>query len=91
MVDISMLDVMTVEDFLSLLKNKTENNSKELWKETCVIALQLKAARELLSIAERVYILEVDSSGKELVVTHSKDESAMGVKIPVNSGIEGND
>lgn len=115
MVDISMLDVMAVEDFLSLLKNKTENNTKELWKETCGIAWQLKAARELLSIgsnlisnrsskkildrlidvtsillsAERVYILEVDSSGKDLVVTHAKDEAAIGIRIPVTAGIEG--
>lgn len=114
-IDVSMLDVMPINDFLALLKTKTESNSKELWKETCAIAHQLKAARELLSIgsnlisnrankkildrlvevtsillsAERVYLLEVDAAGKELIVTHTADPNALGIKIPISEGIEG--
>lgn len=49
-IDMSMLDVMNEQDFLSLLKGKTDGNWKELWKETCLIVQQLKASRELLSI-----------------------------------------
>ena len=44
-VDVSLLDVMAIEDFLSHLKTKTENNWKDLWKESCVLAEQLKASR----------------------------------------------
>ncbi len=114
-VDITLLDMMGIEDFLTHLKNKTDNNWKDLWRESCTMAEQLKASRELLSIgsnllgyksnrtilnriievtrillsAERVAILEVDESGRELIVTHSLDERLVGVKLPVSSGIEG--
>lgn len=114
-VDVSLLDVMAIEDFLNLLKNKTDNNWKDLWKETCIFTKQLKAARELLSIgsnlisnrsnrkildrlldvthillnAERVVIMEVDPSTKELVITHCKDEKALGTRIPTSTGLEG--
>ena len=53
-VDVSLLDVMAIEDFLSHLKTKTENNWKDLWKESCVLAEQLKASRELLSIGSNL-------------------------------------
>lgn len=53
-IDVSLLDVMAVEDFLSLLKGKTESNWKDLWKETCIFTKQLKAARELLSIGSNL-------------------------------------
>jgi hypothetical protein len=115
-IDVSLLDVMALEDFLNLLKNKTESNYKDLWKETCIFTKQLKAARELLSIgsnlisnrssrkildrlldvshvllnAERVVIMEIDQVTKELVVTHSKDEKAIGTKVSPVTGIEGN-
>lgn len=114
-VDASLLDVMGIEDYLSLLKNKTENNPKELWRETSLLAMQLKASRELLTIgsslfsnsasrkildrliesshvilnAERVYLLEIDPSGTELVVTYSRDQQAVGLRIPLSIGIEG--
>lgn len=114
-VDLSMLDVMAVEDFLSLLKTKTDNNNKELWKETCALVSQLKAARELLSIgssllsnrsnkkivdrlidvacillsADKVHVFEIDSISRELMVTHSNDENAIGAKVSTGSGIEG--
>jgi hypothetical protein len=114
-IDAALLDVMSIEDFLMLLKNKTENNSRELWKETTMLASQLKASRELLTIgstvysskvnrnilgrlidashvilnAERIHLLEIGPSGTHLTVTHSKDQRAIGRKIPVNVGIEG--
>ncbi len=114
-IDVSLLDVMAVEDFLSLLKGKTESNWKDLWKETCIFTKQLKAARELLSIgsnlisnrsnrkiidrlidvthtllnAERVVILEMESSGKELTVTYCKEEKLLGTRVSALSGIEG--
>jgi hypothetical protein len=114
-VDVSLLDVMGIEDFLSLLKTRTENNSRELLKETSTMAHQLKASRELLSIcsslfsnevstkmidrlqdsaytilnAERIYIFELDPTGKELVVKRSRDKRAEGLRIPANAGIEG--
>jgi hypothetical protein len=53
-IDVSLLDVMAMDDFLSLLKNKTDSNWKELWKETCIFTKQLKAARELLSIGSNL-------------------------------------
>ncbi len=115
LIDISLLDVMGIEEWLFLLKGKTENNSRELWKETCILALQLKASRELLSIgsnlfsnkstrkmldrlldstyvilgAERVYLLEIDQTGTDLVVTHTREENSVGLRIPVTQGIEG--
>jgi GAF domain-containing protein len=114
-VEVSLLDVMDVEDFLQLVKSKTDSNWKELWKETCLVVNQLKAARELLSIgsnlignkptrkildrlvevthimlnAERVVILELDPTGSELIVTHSREERLIGLRIPSTSGIEG--
>lgn len=114
-VDASLLDVMGLDEYLSLLKNKTENKPAELWKETSQLAMQLKASRELLAIgsslysnsasrkildrliesihvilnAERVYLLEIDPSGTELVVTYSKDQEAVGLRISLNIGIEG--
>lgn len=115
LIDISLLDVMGIEEWLSLLKGKTESNSKELWKETCLLALQLKASRELLSIgsnlfsnraggrvldrlvdatrvilgAERVYLLEIDPTGKKLVVTHTHENLPKeNREIPLGMGIE---
>lgn len=114
--DIALLDVMDVEDYLSLVKNKTDSNWKDLWKETCLLVNQLKASRELLSIgsnlignkptrkildrlvevthimlnAERVAVLELDPSGQDLVVTHSRDEKLIGMRVPSSNGIEGN-
>ncbi len=115
-IDAALLDVMGIEDYLSLLKNRTDNNPKELWKEMITMAHQLKASRELLSIgsslfsnkanraimdrlvesahvilnAERVYLMEIDPTGSDLVVTYSKDEKAIGLKTPLRTGIEGN-
>jgi len=60
-VDVSLLDVMGIEDFLSLLKTRTENNSRELLKETSTMAHQLKASRELLSICSSLFSNEVST------------------------------
>lgn len=114
-IDTALLDVMGIEDYLSLLKNRTDNNPKELWKEMITMAHQLKASRELLTIgsslfsnkanrdhlarltesahvilnAERVYLMEIDPTGCDLVVTYSRDQQAIGLKIPLRTGIEG--
>jgi hypothetical protein len=112
--DINMLD-FDAEDFLSRLKKATDNNQPSLWKETCNLAYQLKASRELLTIGshiftnktkgnlldriidvtsgvlhvERAYLFQVDSTGKNLVITHTKDKQNIGIKIPIDIGIEG--
>eukprot|EP01032_Pedospumella_encystans_P015995 gene15995-18267_t len=39
--------------------------------------------------AERVYLMEIDPTGSDLVVTYSKDEKAIGLKTPLRTGIEG--
>lgn len=39
--------------------------------------------------ADKVYFFEIDSSGRSLVLTHSKEKSLIGSKIPVEVGIEG--
>jgi GAF domain-containing protein len=49
-VDISLLDFMGIEEFLSILKAKTENNNQALWKASCALAGQLKGSRALLSL-----------------------------------------
>jgi hypothetical protein len=113
--DAALLDVMGIDDYLSLLKNKTDGNPRELWKETVTLAHQLKASRELIAIgssvysnkvnrtildrliesshiilnAERVYLLEIDPTGAHLIVTCTKEQRAIGRKIPLHSGIEG--
>jgi hypothetical protein len=113
--DAALLDLMGIDEYLSLLKNKTDGNPRELWKETATLAHQLKASRELIAIgssvysnkvnrtildrliesshiilnAERVYLLEIDPTGTHLVVTYSKEQRAVGRKIPLHSGIEG--
>ena len=112
--DMNTLD-FDVDDFLSRLKKSTENNQPSLWKETCTLAYQLKASRELLTIGshifankskgnlldrlidvasvvlnvERVYLFQMDTSGKNLVITHTKDKQNIGIKIPIEIGIEG--
>ena len=58
-VDAALLDVMGIDDYLSLLKTKTENNPRELWRETSALALQLKASRELLAIGSSLYSSKV--------------------------------
>ena len=58
-------DVMGIDDCLSLLKNRTDNNPKELWKEMIIMAHQLKASQELLSIDSSLF------SNKRAVVIES--------------------
>ena len=49
-VDLSLLDLMGFEEFLVMLKNRTENNNPALWRVSCALASQLKGSRELLSL-----------------------------------------
>ena len=49
-VDLSLLDMMGFEEFLVMLKNRTENNNLALWRVSCALAGQLKGSRELLSL-----------------------------------------
>ena len=49
-VDLSLLDMMGLEEFLVMLKNRTENNNPALWRVSCALAGQLKGSRELLSL-----------------------------------------
>jgi len=49
-VDLSLLDMMGFEEFLVMLKNRTENNNPALWRVSCALAGQLKGSRELLSL-----------------------------------------
>ena len=54
-VDISLLDIMGIDEFLSVLKYRTENNQKDTWKEIAAIVSQLKASRELMFVESHLY------------------------------------
>jgi hypothetical protein len=49
-VDVSLLDFMSIEEFLAILKAKTSDNNQALWKASCALAYQLKGSRALLSL-----------------------------------------
>lgn len=49
-VDISLLDIIGVNDFVDLLKSKTEKKANDVWNEILLLSQQLKASRDLLSI-----------------------------------------
>jgi hypothetical protein len=49
-VDVSLLDFMSIEEFLAILKAKTSDNNQALWKASCSLAYQLKGSRALLSL-----------------------------------------
>lgn len=53
--DSSLLDFMGADEFLSLMKARTENNLKEIWKEMSSLCIQLKASRELISIGSNIH------------------------------------
>jgi hypothetical protein len=115
-VDISLLDFMGIEEFLSILKSKTENNNQALWKASCALASQLKGSRALLSLgsylssnegagtnildrlvdtaffilnAENICLLQLHTDGADLVVTHSRLESVLGVRIATSAVVSG--
>ena len=45
-----LLDYMNVDEFVHLMKNKTENNYDALWDASKALANQLKASKSLLSL-----------------------------------------
>ena len=53
--DSSLLDFMGADEFLTLMKTRTENNVKEIWKEMSSLCNQLKASRELISIGSNIH------------------------------------
>mmetsp|Transcript_2306 Transcript_2306/g.3159 ORF Transcript_2306/g.3159 Transcript_2306/m.3159 type:complete len:1128 (-) Transcript_2306:365-3748(-) len=54
-IDISILDVMGIEEFLSVIKYRTENNQKDTWKEIYSLISHLKASRELMFIETQLF------------------------------------
>jgi hypothetical protein len=65
----------------SLFSNNATNNK--------LVFERLIEASHILVNADRVYLFEIDPTGKELVVKFSRDHQAIGLRIPVNTGIEG--
>lgn len=63
-----------------LFSNKTKVNFVDRLIESTHIILN----------AERVYVFEIDPTGRSLVLTHTKDKNVIGSKIPIEIGIEGN-
>lgn len=49
-VDLSLLDFMTMDEFLLYLKGRTEANNNALWDSAVALAGQLKGSRALLSL-----------------------------------------
>jgi len=49
-VDLSLLDVVGIDEFLQLLKSRTDSNSAALWHASCTLAGQLKGSRALLAL-----------------------------------------
>jgi len=54
-IDISILDVMGIDEFLSVIKYRTENNQKDTWKEIYSLISHLKASRELMFIETHLF------------------------------------
>lgn len=108
-VNISCLDFMGIEEFLTAIEQKSDCNNKLVRNASCDLASQLKESRALLSLAsylssnycasnildrlmdtayfilnaENVYLLQLDPTSSELVITHTRVEDAVGTKIPV--------
>ena len=106
-VDISHLDFMGIEEFLSILKERTEGDDKSMRNASLGLAAQLKESRTLLSMAsylssndgvmnildrlmdtayfilnaENVYLLQLDSSSTDFVITHTHADGVVGLKI----------
>ncbi len=75
--------VKAARELLSIGSNIASNKANKK-----ILDRFVEVTRTLLS-AERVFILELDHQSKELLVTHSNIESAIGLKIPADSGVEG--
>ena len=48
-VDVGLLDLMTTDEFLAVLKSRTDSNGAALWRAACTLTTQLKGSRALLS------------------------------------------
>jgi hypothetical protein len=48
--NVNMLDYMTADDFVQLMKVKTDNNYNALWRASKILAMQLKASKSVLSL-----------------------------------------
>jgi hypothetical protein len=53
--DVSVLDAMGAEEFISLLKYRTDNNQKELWKEVSSILHNLKSTRDFIHVQSTLF------------------------------------
>lgn len=58
-------------------------------KVTKSIIERLIEASHIILGAERMYLLELDTTGTQLVVTYAKEQQAIGQTLPINIGIEG--
>lgn len=114
-VDVSHINFMGIEEFLSALKEKTEPNDKLMRSASSSLAAQLKESRTLLSLASHlssndgavnildrlmdtayfvlnatnVYFLQLEPKGSDMVVTRSRAEGAVGMKIAMNEILPG--
>ena len=48
--NVNLLDYMTGDEFIHLMKMKTENNYNALWKASKSLAMQLKASKAILTL-----------------------------------------
>lgn len=61
-IDVGLLDLMTTDEFLALLKSRTESSGAALWRASCTLATQLKGSRALLSFGG--YLASNEGIGK---------------------------
>jgi hypothetical protein len=49
LIEPSLLDVISVSNFLELLRTKTQNNPITMWEEICTLTNHLKASRDVIN------------------------------------------
>jgi hypothetical protein len=49
LIEPSLLDVISVSNFLELLRTKTQNNPIIMWEEICTLTHHLKASRDVIN------------------------------------------
>ena len=52
--DVNLLDYMGVEEFVNLMRNKTENDYDSLWSASRSLAMQVKTSKALLSLGSQL-------------------------------------
>ena len=52
--DVNLLDYMNIDEFLILMKNKTDNNYDNLWVASRRLAMQVKASKAVLSLSSQL-------------------------------------